>query len=109
MALCALGAAATATACSGPGTLELMKGVEQSAYVAAAICAFILVVSFLLGRWLSAATSGVLFAIHPAWTMSPYKGDCGGMAQMFTFAATAIILSVFLWDLLRRKPAAGGR
>ncbi len=59
--------------------------------------------ALLLRRWTAATLCLALLAIHPAWTMSPYSGDCGGSQEFSTLLVALLSIATFIWDLLRRR------
>jgi hypothetical protein len=94
-------------ACSGfDGPPEaLVRSIEvanQHAAVAACLC----LASFALFTvkptwWVIPAISVVLFALHPAWTVSAIGGDCGFLKREAACAATGIGLAAICLQLGR--------
>jgi hypothetical protein len=87
-------------ACSGPGAGRVIA--ENSTYAmlqsfavfALACTAFWLYTQLGCARW-PVIVIVILFAIHPAWTISATKGDCGytkaNVATAFTCVAVGLI------------------
>jgi hypothetical protein len=88
-------------ACSGPEAPRLMAEnasiAQTHALVAAGLCAVAVAVYFLLYRakWFPLVCLGLLL-VHPAWTVSERRGDCGflkaGAAQVITVVCAAMVL-----------------
>lgn len=102
-------------ACSGPGAMRVIQDnilyAQQQAMVVAAIAAASITLWFFRRRWKALPLLVItLLLIHPAWTISAIKGDCGFLkADATTFVTAAVSACVALqalawaWQLLREK------
>lgn len=103
--------------CSGPGAASIMLYHTDYGYKHAIIVGILLIASLVLGlfatryRWLP-ITVGALLALHPAWAMSAYRGDCGYSKASWSFAfsigASCIVglQVILLVSSVVRKPVA---
>jgi len=89
-------------ACSGPGALQVMFISTWMGYAHAAATAALLAVSLFVAifsrRWLMPALILLLLAIHPAWTISAYHGDCGTMKDQACWLFTAATMAMLCWQ-----------
>lgn len=84
--------------CSGPGAFDLMERNQHIGFVHAAIVESVLVVSLILcavsapdrRALLVPASLFGLLALHPAWTISAYGGDCGFMKRDVSWIFTVL-------------------
>jgi hypothetical protein len=104
-------------ACSGPDVQSTIATSIRISYYNAALLALVLAVGVVWqiicrrrGRWhfvlFHVALGIALLWWHPAWTMDPYKGDCGyGMVFCsFLFSAVAFYLFTFEFRASRNQP-----
>lgn len=97
--------AAQAMACSGPGVEDLMRTQEEVSAMSARIHLAVVVVAaaLLLLRKVSPWTAGFLAAlllVHPSWTMSSYKGDCGSAKGDMTTLFFGLMCLVVVWTVV---------
>lgn len=86
-------------ACSGPGAGQAIARNITIGYYFAATTGFITIWLFRLrsrtGRDWPAYLSALLLALHPAWTISAIRGDCG-FAKVALSGLVLLLLFVFL-------------
>jgi hypothetical protein len=84
-----------------------------AAYTHAAIAAGLLLVSVLLWLLLNRFRAwpviiAAIVVLHPAWTVSPYDGDCGllkkGLAEVFTALACIMLAAQIVHAVRLRIP-----
>lgn len=86
-------------ACSGEGALEAIYVSVALAFSHAKAMGVLCVLSGCLAvlyqRWLLPTVLGGLLFIHPAWTVSAFRGDCGEStvisSWLFTIASLLVI------------------
>ncbi|AIE84097.1 hypothetical protein [Fimbriimonas ginsengisoli] len=97
-------AATSAEACSGPDVMGTIEAHQRFATVCA--CAigllFLVALRLTISRRLDTGTFWNLagmFALHPAWTISGFDGDCGFMQvnASILFLGIAALLTWFLF------------
>ncbi len=85
-------------ACSGPGALAAIRGniafaVQQAAFVGLLFSASLMIWIAIQRRMRYPAVCLLLLFLHPAWTLSANRGDCGRtMANLAVW--TSVIASV---------------
>ena len=92
-----------ASACSvRPGSLLVFQ-TGATTLACAALSLALTVIAFM--RRLPAARGWclALFVLHPAWTMIGLCCDCGTSQMGAAVLASIVSLSVFNWDMLRRR------
>jgi hypothetical protein len=87
--------------CSGPGAGETIARNIATGYTHAAIVGGVFVVSLVLyaigpRRWIVPAIVLALIMLHPAWTISATRGDCGFLKRDASWVFTVIAaLAIF--------------
>ena len=101
-------------ACSGPGAMRLIADnilyAQQHAAVVAGLAMLSIVLWLILGRFKAIPLClGVLFVVHPAWTVSAIQGDCGHLkanAATFITAFASVCVAFqcmfWIWTVFRR-------
>jgi uncharacterized membrane protein len=83
-------------ACSGPGAGQAIARSITIGYFSAAATAFVTIWLFRLstrtGRYWPAYWSALLLALHPAWTISAVRGDCGIMKVVLSGLVILLVL-----------------
>src|SRR5437763_16356020 len=89
-------------ACLSPGTMHIST---QTANYAAGFCIAITIALLFLNApkrnfsWMP--MYGLLLLLHPAWTMSVYRGDCGFEKRFYSGVVSlifaAMIICTFAW------------
>jgi hypothetical protein len=88
-------------ACSGPGARAFIDANIHTAFIHAGVVAGLLAASALLvipfrRTWFFLLICAGFLALHPAWTISARRGDCGilkaGAATLLTMLAGGIVL-----------------
>ena len=92
-------------ACSGPGAIEaIMKSNALAKHVAlmvAGVIACSLLLSLKRKEFKRKQTIPFfMLLIHPAWTMSAIRGDCGFMKREASHLFTLIALSILAWQII---------
>ncbi|MBX3120488.1 MAG: hypothetical protein KF784_15625 [Fimbriimonadaceae bacterium] len=85
----------SAIACSGADVQDSIRAAIRFAYFNAAFMTIALGVSFFIAKkspitGLITVFIGILLALHPAWTVNAWGGDCG-----IGKASAAVVLSLF--------------
>src|SRR5579862_5925953 len=86
-------------ACSGPGAGKLIAEntahAENAAWISGAIFIAALLGWLILRRFsFFPLACGVLLAVHPAWTISALRGDCGYLKAGAAFIVTALAVLI---------------
>jgi hypothetical protein len=86
-------------ACSGPGAGQAIARSIAIGHFSAAAVAFMTIWLFRLsegtGRYWPAYWSALLLTLHPAWTISAIRGDCG-MTKVAVSVIVFLLISGFL-------------
>lgn len=108
------GVAHTAFGCSGPGAGFAIKQntiyAQMHAAFVGALTAGSIVGAFKRSHWGFVIALAFFLLIHPAWTMSALRGDCGygkvGTSVLLSFLAAAVYAGHLVspwWDRYRRR------
>jgi hypothetical protein len=90
-------------ACSGPGAGAAIEESIAIGYAHAVLVGCLLVVSLSLlavvpRTWFVPVIIAGLLWIHPAWTISARRGDCGFMKRNASWAVSGIATLAILWQ-----------
>lgn len=103
-------------ACTAVKGMDPIGDSNRTAWTFGLVSALIVLVSVAFyflrkrkGRWV-VITSAILFAIHPAWTVTAWGGDCGlakvDYSQWFTgFLTLLAIYQALRWIIQSRRPS----
>jgi hypothetical protein len=84
-------------ACSGPGAGVAITKSVSIGYASAGLTAVLVIRMIVLSRrhplpLFPVFTSVILLLLHPAWTVSAVRGDCGEMKRIASYAVLAVVL-----------------
>jgi hypothetical protein len=99
-------------ACSGPGAMGAIQQAITFGYFCAA-AGGVVTLALALDAWrtrrfrFTLVMAMIMMAIHPAWTVSAVRGDCGGMKTEISFVFTTIFIGllVFQYVISRNAPS----
>lgn len=94
-------------ACSGPGAGQAIARSIAIGYFSAAAVAFVTIWLFRLitrtGRNWLAYCGALLFALHPAWTISAVRGDCGYTKVALSGLVLLVVLGFLVLQVMTAR------
>jgi hypothetical protein len=94
-------------ACSGPGAGQAIARSITIGYFSAAAVAYMTICLFRLssrtGRYWPAYLSALLLSLHPAWTISAVRGDCGIAKVVFSVVLLLLISGLLTLQIITAR------
>lgn len=95
-------------ACSGPGAGAVIAESIQIGYFHACVAGALFFIALLLTAvrfrcrsvWVAPILLGFLLALHPAWTVSAGRGDCGERLRAVAFNTSVVCVVVLAIQML---------
>jgi hypothetical protein len=98
-------------ACSGPGAMTVIQQSITIGYFCAAfggVATLALAYDFLRTRRVrfTLPVASLLMLVHPAWTVSATRGDCGFFKRDVSYVLTAIFIGLLFYQYVVSRRAA---